>query len=530
MTEFPTPFKYGGYGDGAPSLTLLEQSLMQLGSCIRLKPEWQKKIYDQNIVAKWRVETKQVCPNDDQFQYVIDELKYMSSLSQNGIRVSPVENVWEADNLIDNKTKGELLNNVSCLENVPKEQKDWHPGSNYQVLDLVHPSLYCYVHKITRIIDKPAKFGSFELTPPVENCFWKNVKNSKNTNVGYSISEKYQWLPSEFQIGLDGKVSIKSYINNLDYDNHKFFYETIENIFAKFVPMFNLVLNDMTMIEHKKRRVDVDEDWYESEQDYVKRIKEEDPRRFEEMLEDYRKELDQTIDDNDLEKNFLETDEFLEEYEKYKLIDEPIVNKFIPPQLSSNLINLNGKKVQVIVKLANIELTPGNPNYKGGVWHVEGMENERIVATGIYYYHSENIAESHLQFRQAIKEPDYQQNDNRGVREIYGLNDNDELNIPLGHVVTQSDRCIAFPNIYQHRVDPFTLLDPSKPGYRKILVFFLVDPFNPILSTANVAPQQRNMTLSDAKKHREELMKERKFFVETNTKEYFERPFSLCEH
>jgi len=29
--------------------------------------------------------------------------------------------------------------------------------------------------------------------------------------------------------------------------------------------------------------------------------------------------------------------------------------------------------LQVIVKLANIELTPENPKYHGGVWHVEGQ-------------------------------------------------------------------------------------------------------------------------------------------------------------
>ena len=40
----------------------------------------------------------------------------------------------------------------------------------------------------------------------------------------------------------------------------------------------------------------------------------------------------------------------------------------------------------VIVKLANIVLTPEKPRYEGGSWHVEGMMNERIVASGIYYY------------------------------------------------------------------------------------------------------------------------------------------------
>lgn len=44
------------------------------------------------------------------------------------------------------------------------------------------------------------------------------------------------------------------------------------------------------------------------------------------------------------------------------------------------------------MKLANIVLTPEKPEYNGGVWHVEGMENEQIVSSGIYYYHSENIS------------------------------------------------------------------------------------------------------------------------------------------
>ena len=38
------------------------------------------------------------------------------------------------------------------------------------------------------------------------------------------------------------------------------------------------------------------------------------------------------------------------------------------------------------------------------------------------------------------------------------------------------DRCVAFPNLYQHQVQPFKLADPEKSGHRKILVFFDVGP------------------------------------------------------
>ena len=36
-------------------------------------------------------------------------------------------------------------------------------------------------------------------------------------------------------------------------------------------------------------------------------------------------------------------------------------------------VPLNGKTIQCILKLANIVLTPENPEYPGGKWHVEGQ-------------------------------------------------------------------------------------------------------------------------------------------------------------
>jgi len=56
------------------------------------------------------------------------------------------------------------------------------------------------------------------------------------------------------------------------------------------------------------------------------------------------------------------------------------------------------------VRIGTIYLTPENPVYDVGAWHVEGMRNEKIISTGIYYYDQENITNSHLAFRQAVKE------------------------------------------------------------------------------------------------------------------------------
>ena len=60
----------------------------------------------------------------------------------------------------------------------------------------------------------------------------------------------------------------------------------------------------------------------------------------------------------------------------------------------------------------------------------------------------------------------------------------------VGSVETREGRLLTFPNILQHQLQPFSLVDRTKPGHRKILALFLVDPHTPILSTANVPCQQ----------------------------------------
>lgn len=511
--NFSTPFIIGEYEVGAIPKSCIDQMLTQISGTIRLKPNWQTKINDKTIVDKWLNEIRRFDNITDlQFQYVIDELRYLSKLGQGSIRISPVDGVWEADNLISTEMKKKLLLCVNKLENVPEFEKDWHPGSNHQVLDLVHPSLYPYINGITQITSEPIPLSliinptsnmhpsflmkGFILKDGYVEKISSLAKNDREQN-DYSLSKKYQWLPSEFKVDQNGHTTISSYINNLNPNQHMDLYNVLANIFESFLPLFAKTLTDLANYEDKTNRITVN-DWY-----------------------------DGSHPDN-------MTDDEYDEYERTKPIHIPDITSFIQPK-NKPLYDLKNRNLQVIVKLANIELTPENPKYPGGSWHVEGMKNEDIVASGIYYYYSENITESHLHFREAIREPNYEQNDNRGVDIVYGLKDEGPLNQDLGYVITQADRCISFPNIYQHKVEPFTLIDPSKPGHRKILVFFLVDPNKRILSTANVPPQQiswlgQGITLDEAHKYREDLMKERKFFIANNNEELFERPFSLCEH
>lgn len=50
-------------------------------------------------------------------------------------------------------------------------------------------------------------------------------------------------------------------------------------------------------------------------------------------------------------------------------------------------------------------------------------------------------------------------------------------------------------NKSQHRVSPIKLIDSTKPGHRRFIALWLVDPNRRIISTANVPPQQRSWWL-----------------------------------
>lgn len=70
----------------------------------------------------------------------------------------------------------------------------------------------------------------------------------------------------------------------------------------------------------------------------------------------------------------------------------------------------------------------------------------------------------------------------------------------LGSVVTREGRLLTFPNVLQHQVNPFKLADPFKPGHRKILAMFLVDPHIRILSTSKVPPQRADWWSQEVRK------------------------------
>ncbi|KAF9041274.1 hypothetical protein BJ165DRAFT_1530017 [Panaeolus papilionaceus] len=117
----------------------------------------------------------------------------------------------------------------------------------------------------------------------------------------------------------------------------------------------------------------------------------------------------------------------------------------------------------------NLQEMYGDLDFKG-TWHVEGQLNERIVAT-VLYYDSQNITPSSLAFRQQIFTR------TRTSRSIV-------RNILIGW-----NLCMVVNKV----IRVFRTLGASileKPGHRKILALFLVDPNIKVLKQSSQGPDQ----------------------------------------
>ncbi|ENH66085.1 hypothetical protein FOC1_g10008106 [Fusarium oxysporum f. sp. cubense race 1] len=535
-----------GEGEGdwrASTLTIREVCMIKVIEDLTNKPEWWIKVNDDEITAKWKKEAMEM-PWGEYRVYgdfthamadaCIKELRKKADIYQKTGLIPVMDYASAAiksDNLVPKDLRDALVAAVSPLENVPEEHKDWHPGSDGKVLDIVHPSLWPLVYGRSLIL--PDK--RINLEEALSHCgkgVVVPVDNSDDTMWPSSaFSKRFQWLPCDVDLtGVHPRID--SYINNVHPAKHAELYPVIEKFIEKSLPAWD------------NRPLDDDEA----------------PRREDEDYEEDYEESDRNKRD---EEWFRET--HVPELPDPKTELEELV-KISPSDVKTSGFFGNASRVQVIVKLANIHLTPEKPTYDGGSWHVEGQLNEHICATALYYYDCDNITDSRLDFRTAANREDqtvelnYEQGDFDSIERVFAIDPGADLLQNIGSVLTRQDRMLFFPNVYQHHVSPFELVDKSRPGHRKILALFLVDPQVPIISTANVPPQQRNwwaegllkndrfnnlppeltrmvvdnldfpIDLEDAKKIREELMAERTNLQDTLNSDLKNLEWNFCEH
>ena len=148
--------------------------------------------------------------SESMVDWCIDEVRYRASKVSDPTNPPPVfvfhGDVYRSDNAVSPGLKRELEAAVQDFESkIPETKKDWHPGSNEQVWDLVHPSLFPLVYGRTRILpdgqkttleDCISRSGEGVTIPVPLN---KEIRESRSMRHN-PFSKKYQWLPCEVDI------------------------------------------------------------------------------------------------------------------------------------------------------------------------------------------------------------------------------------------------------------------------------------------------------------------------------------------
>lgn len=378
------------------------------------------------------------------------------------------EGVSFADTIIPSDLADRLNHQISHV--AASEPVDYHPGSNDCVRDIVHPSLFPFIH------------GESVLTETGTSVVKAIREYNDSMKAEESIDRwgrkfepsKYQWLPSIFRVGEDGKTSIESYINNLDRKKYPDLYQSLAQLFDIFLPHFEQVyayLQELQILP-------------EHEED------------MESVEHDYNPDL-----------------------EGAKLSGKSlrVITKIIDYELSSDedcvdgVFHVEGMSSEHII-MTGLYIASRDEDFEGGE-----LMFRRAFQTYEGWGISSEIAQCrHWRAEQIIEDNMY----------------------PLGTLDTPCGRIIVFPNSHVHQLSKMTRRSHSngddgsnvrraQTSRRRIVVFWVVDPERDVVTTEDVAPQQGVMLLETAKEHRLKLMEERK---RHKGKLNGLRKISLCEH
>ncbi|KAJ2258438.1 hypothetical protein GGI13_000611 [Coemansia sp. RSA 455] len=480
------------YCRAGPIDALVERQMRQMSSDIRSQLDWMETINDADTRTGWAAEAKAKGLTDVELAYVLDELAYYASLHPPGsnARLSAADNVWFCDVLVDAQTTNKLKDYEAILESVSDRQKDWYPNDRSRILNLIDPSLFPLIYSRSKFCRQTGtspqaalKLGEVGEFPGSLEGWCKALNVTKDIEPDYYLpivvrrygtyaSEKFSWLPSEFRVDDNGAVTIESYINNLHPVKHAAMYPIIASVFSKFLPLLEQVVTDIVHSRRPRVKLDPDE-YYKSDEPLI-----------------------DSCDDDYFEENIL--------WKSRATFVPPQPEPFTLPERPVSPYNLRGRRLQAIVKMSNIELTPKRPIYGGEDWSVAGLANERIIATGIFFYDVANIAPSSMRFREALSSLDYEMEgyDIESVVNVYGieqdqLGERDRVSQELGSVGIKYGRCVVFPNVHQFKLPELKLADETKTGHCKMLTFYFVDPSTRIPSTEIVPPQQQDWSFED---------------------------------
>lgn len=389
----------------------------------------------------------------------------------------------------------------------PDSIKTWETGQEETSLMVLQPAMYAFEYGRTPIVrdrkitldESLISMGSGEPTGH------PRALPQVDTRAQAGISCRYQLLPAEVELDADGKSHITSYINNVHPAVHVATYRAVETLLDNTLPLFAAADDS---VQPKSYELGGQPGRFQADLSRctVPGICEEG-WQHEPVNErgckpiNYYKDPDHDPNGSRQDANewFGRTHPLVQPQPLPSDEDRQRFADSWRPRPDS--VSILGKKLQIIVSVKNVLLTTDKPQYPGSEFHVEGLLNERISGVAVYCYDSDNVTDSRLAFAAPAAPVDHRR-DPGNVRHLYGISQSRDhaplVWVPLGSTMVRPGGLVVFPNVLAHRDEPFELADNTRPGFRKTITVCLVDPLTPILSTANVPPQQRLWAPSDA--------------------------------
>ncbi|KAJ2871989.1 hypothetical protein GGH93_004396, partial [Coemansia aciculifera] len=429
--------------------TQVELRMIRASAAIRFTPDWVEKLHSDSKRKEWTVQVKKAFGlNKREVEYVFNELEYYAKLmanGRNGEEPGAVDMSWISRGEEDGELANEFGRNAELLEDdYAKGQFEGMGGnksSDRQVL--VDPFMYALASDESQIfkyvITSPLDAVNSEMPRIKPNKYWKWAKaiaihNEYNTHNRETMFDKRKisdlseeremksgdkyascWLPTDFDVGKDGSVSIRSYINNLHPVRYAELYQTISKVFAKCVPLLEQVVTD-AIHPHQSRDIFDNDKCFKyctlHPHDIIQMVEKGEP-----LPEKYHKfvttsdsyyyggKWNDTLVVNSVE---LDTSALFAEWEKTqprsKSSPLALALPFSPLYRPTVPYSMRGLPLQASVEMATTILTPDNPNRAEGEWQAVGRDNEAISAVCFYFYDVENIANARIMFRDPKKE------------------------------------------------------------------------------------------------------------------------------
>ncbi|KAI9505557.1 hypothetical protein GGI26_002589 [Coemansia sp. RSA 1358] len=483
--------------------TAVELRIMRISAAIRKDPGWLEHVDNDDTQQHWAsmIQEKFGATVKDA-EYVLAELKYYRKLQEqckNDEIQGGVDMVWIKDVAADDEITRQIKEHAATLESETEHENE--NGRDVQML--IDPSLYPLVYEVTPLLPTPIEtygaalslntLGSIPGSPIEWAAVVATLNNSllsgmppalKLYEVGNLVHCPFSnWLPADIHVDASGKVSIKSYINNLHPARHTAFYSTLSKAMEQAIPLLEQVLTDV--VHPRAPRIEYDED---------------------ECIEftaphPYELESGLGFDEDSSAMNSFEKDAAMEAWEKGIIFKEPEAREFIEPERPFTPYRLRNQNLQAVVRMKNMYLTPESPVIAKHEDHSTRNDNDKIVATAIYFYDVENITDAEIGFKDPINAGC---KDNEFVYSCYTYATFPRIYEDVidagwcykysqcsGKIEIKSGRWVCFPSSYLHYLTSMKLANSSKPGHVKMMVFHFVNPVVRIPSTSIVPPQQR---------------------------------------